>query len=148
MNFCKICKSSKSDSEFHKDKRKEFGLDNRCKLCRKTLAHQSRLDNYFSEYCRGKKSECKIKSYEFNLTPEYLESIWSGYCAIFKTKINHDHSGCGSHHVNQASLDRINPNKGYTIGNVQWVSGRANRIKYNASIEELEMILANMKQKV
>jgi hypothetical protein len=48
-------------------------------------------------------------------------------------------------YVNQAHLDRINPEKGYVIGNVNWISGRANRIKYNATIYELESILSYMK---
>lgn len=39
-----------------------------------------------------------------------------------------------------AHLDRLDPNKGYVIGNVSWISGRANRIKYNATVEELRAI--------
>ena len=31
--------------------------------------------------------------------------------------------------------------KGYIKGNVAWISGRANRIKYDASIEELRQIV-------
>ena len=146
MYLCIKCKLHKESTEFHKDIRKPEGIDNRCKVCRKEQAHQSRLDNYFNEYTRTKKSECKKKSYNFDLTPEYLESIWTGFCAIFNSPITYNHQGCGSHHVGQAALDRKIPELGYVIGNVQWVSGRANRIKYNATIEELEMILKNMKQ--
>lgn len=46
--------------------------------------------------------------------------------------------GRGSHH--SAHLDRLDPNKGYVIGNVSWISGRANRIKYNATVEELRAV--------
>lgn len=35
------------------------------------------------------------------------------------------------------SLDRIKPERGYVVGNIIVVSGRANRIKSNATIEEL-----------
>lgn len=43
-------------------------------------------------------------------------------------------------HPHSAHLDRLGPNKGYVIGNVSWISGRANRIKYNATVEELRAI--------
>ena len=38
------------------------------------------------------------------------------------------------------SVDRIDPTLGYTKGNVVVVSWRANRIKSNASFEEIEKI--------
>ena len=38
------------------------------------------------------------------------------------------------------SLDRIIPELGYVPGNVQVISNRANRIKYNATLEELEAV--------
>ena len=37
--------------------------------------------------------------------------------------------------------------KGRHKGNVEWLSGRANRLKSNASAEELEKIVAHMKKK-
>lgn len=38
------------------------------------------------------------------------------------------------------TLDRIVPDKGYVRENVWVISGRANRIKNDATIEELELI--------
>lgn len=90
------------------------------------------------QVCRTKKSECKRKGIEYNLTPEYLESIWTGVCPIFNVHIERASHGRGSHH--SAHLDRLDPNKGYVIGNVSWISGRANRIKYNATVEELRAV--------
>lgn len=46
---------------------------------------------------------------------------------------------------NLAELDRLIPAKGYIKGNVRWISRRANRIKSDASVEELEKIIAYMK---
>lgn len=45
------------------------------------------------------------------------------------------------------SIDRIDPEKGYVKGNVRVISWRANKLKADASIEEMERILAYMKEK-
>ena len=44
------------------------------------------------------------------------------------------------------SLDRIDSSKGYIRGNVWVISDRANRLKNNASLEELDMLLTNLKK--
>lgn len=44
---------------------------------------------------------------------------------------------------NYATLDKIDPSKGYTVGNVQIISSRANTIKNDASLEELKTIVKN-----
>lgn len=44
------------------------------------------------------------------------------------------------------SMDRIDNNKGYIPGNVEVISWRANSLKSNATIEELEKVLAYMKK--
>lgn len=46
---------------------------------------------------------------------------------------------------NSPSIDRIDPSKGYVKGNIQVLSMRANMLKSNASIEELEAVLAFVK---
>ena len=45
--------------------------------------------------------------------------------------------GVGKGDYTAASIDRIAPDKGYVRGNIVIVSGRANRIKTNATIDEL-----------
>lgn len=138
MQVCRICKRELPDSYFCKNKGNKTGLDYRCRDCRKIESREYREKHYFSAYCRTKKSECKRKGIEYNLTPEYLESIWTGVCPIFNVPIEIASHGRGSHH--SAHLDRLDPNKGYVIGNVSWISGRSNRIKYNATVEELRAV--------
>jgi hypothetical protein len=135
---CAKCGQLKDESEFHKQKSNKDGLNRLCKTCRKEEVHKQRENNYFVHYCRSKKSECKKKGLEYNLTPEYLESIWTGKCPIFGYDLHYASKGMGSHQ--SAHLDRLDPNKGYIVGNVCWISGRANRIKYDATIEELRAI--------
>lgn len=46
------------------------------------------------------------------------------------------------------SLDRYDPKKGYINSNVAWISSRANRIKYNATYDEIELLYKWMKSKI
>ena len=43
------------------------------------------------------------------------------------------------------TLDRIDPSKGYVKGNVWVISRRANMIKSDASIEEIEMVARKLR---
>jgi hypothetical protein len=55
--------------------------------------------------------------------------------------------GVGKMTDNSPSLDRIDPTKGYVPGNVWVISWRANRIKSNASLEELKRLVAALEAK-
>jgi hypothetical protein len=46
------------------------------------------------------------------------------------------------------TIDKIDPKKGYVKGNVWIISFRANRIKYDASLEELALITKNLRLKI
>lgn len=46
---------------------------------------------------------------------------------------------------NSPSLDRIDPTKGYVRGNVRVISNRANTLKCDASLEELELVLQDLR---
>jgi hypothetical protein len=54
--------------------------------------------------------------------------------------------GDRNHHDNAPSLDRKDSTQGYVKSNVVVISYRANRIKNDATIEELEKVLAYSKQ--
>ena len=53
--------------------------------------------------------------------------------------------GVGRQHDGSPSLDRFDNLRGYTPDNVRVISWRANDLKRNATIEELERILMYMK---
>lgn len=145
MKKCNICKVEKPLHQFHKNCSTPDGLDKRCKPCRKSEARTLYQKDPFITLARLKKSECKKKGIPYDLDADYLRSIWTGECPITGDQITIGNSGMGS--SKSGHLDRIIPNLGYVKGNVEYISGRMNRIKYDATIEELEKIILWMKQK-
>jgi len=53
--------------------------------------------------------------------------------------------GVGKICAGSPSLDRINPALGYVKGNVWVISFKANAIKQNATVQELELLVNNLK---
>jgi hypothetical protein len=134
---CKKCNQEKPFEEFHLNKRQSFGYDNRCRQCRSEQQATNYKKNWFKATYTLKKSYCTKRNLDFDLTPEYLENIWTDSCPIFNQPFErHNKSSSWS-----PALDRVDPSKGYTQGNVVYISARANRIKYDANQKELEQIL-------
>ena len=94
----------------------------------------------YSMFHQAKQRSIK-KSIPFDLDQEYIKSILTESCPILGIPLK---KGTGSFSDNSPSLDRINPKLGYVKGNVKVVSDRANRIKRDASIEELKAIINYM----
>lgn len=93
------------------------------------LAMQVRMGGY--------KNTAKRQKVPFNLTIEYLESIKTDVCPVFKTPFKWQRFGQGQKTGESPTLDRIIPELGYVEGNVVWISDLANRIKSNATETEL-----------
>lgn len=72
----------------------------------------------------------------FDLTYEYLLEISVKVCPILGIELSWETIGKGMQ-PDAPSLDKIVPELGYVIGNVQWVSLKANMMKQNASFAEL-----------
>jgi hypothetical protein len=101
-----------------------------------------RKRNPFKFKCNSKRLDCIKREIPFDLTPEYLESIWSGVCPVLGVSLDILSHKDGLY---APQLDRIKPDDGYVEGNVVWLSRRANNIKGNATIAELEAVLEWMK---
>ena len=137
MKTCSVCHVKKNSHSFHKNKARNDGLEPRCKECRKRLASANYRKDWFKNTIRLKRSHCKAKNIPFDLEEEYLKEIWTDFCPITgKLFVMFDKTS-----PDCPNLDRINSNKGYIKGNVQYINARINRIKDNSTTQELRDLL-------
>jgi hypothetical protein len=80
------------------------------------------------------KKNARAKTLEFALTNKLLTELWEkqeGCCALSGAALGYIGSGWST-----ASVDRIDPNRGYVPENVQWVCWRVNDAKSNMNNED------------
>lgn len=160
--ICNKCKQEKEIEMFSKSIRTKTGYKNSCKECDAEYAREFRKKNpgykgsgknkkykdnqKIVSHLRRKVSNANARAkkgdYDFNISFEYAYEIWknqNGLCALSGIPLSIE---IGDNHV--ASLDKIDPNKGYIEGNIQWLSWSVNRAK--GDLTTLEFI--NMCKKV
>lgn len=113
------------------------------KAAQKRRYEKHRTTKPFLHKCSRARSRSQSLKVDFDLTPEYLESIWTGICPVLKVPI---HISGDRNDEFVAELDRFIPHKGYVQGNVHFLSRRINRLKNNVSSKELEELLTWMKE--
>lgn len=87
------------------------------------------------------RSRAKKKGWDFDLMARCFLPLPT-HCPVFGIELryspNEEHKGPAT---NSASLDRVDSGNGYTQDNVRIISHRANSMKADASIEEIEALL-------
>lgn len=163
---CKTCKDSLPLDLFAKNKANKDGLQISCKSCdnirqkKRRVVKKTEMKQYSKEYrqknmnnmdfrlqglLNASRARAREKNREHTLTKKDLFELFpkDGLCPIFGFKLEWNGSGFRE---TSPSIDRIDSNKGYTKDNVQIISWKANRIKGYASVEEIEILLAYLKQ--
>jgi hypothetical protein len=77
------------------------------------------------------------------LSIEYYQTLYVTHCPLLGLKLTYENCGAKVAPANYATLDKIDPAKGYTKNNVQILSFRANTLKGDATLEELKLIVKN-----
>jgi hypothetical protein len=131
--ICKGCGETKEITNFHLAKSGIHGRNAYCKPCRAARSKCKYSSDLFTYIVRLKKYQSKKLQVPFDLTREYLESIWDWSCDCCKTPLTRGDKTSNT----QYALDRVFPSRGYTKGNVCLLCARCNRIKYDATADEL-----------
>lgn len=83
------------------------------------------------------KKRAKAKNLPFDLDIDYLNSIVSFRCPVFRNRLSWGIQK-GFATADSPSLDRIIPELGYVKGNVMFISYLANSMKQNATPQQLQ----------
>jgi hypothetical protein len=100
------------------------------------IRNNGRQDERYQLWCQAKR-RAKKKNLEFDLKPEDIIEI-PKICPVLGIPI---FVGDGKLTDNSPTVERIDNNKGYTKENVIIISYKANRIKNNATLEELKKVV-------
>ena len=98
-------------------------------------------DRYKIYMVRRAKHRAKKLGLPFNLTPDDI--IIPEFCPVFGTKLQ---VAVVRHDDNSPALDRVIPEFGYVKGNVCVISQRANVLKRDASLDEIEKLACYLRR--
>lgn len=97
------------------------------------------------------RSGANKRGIEWTISKEYLLALMSNtfVCPVLNLPLDYNCVGRGRGNPNpaKASLDRIDSSKGYEEGNVWIISWRANQIKNDATLDELEKLVLALRKK-
>jgi hypothetical protein len=123
--------------ERHKEYNKRPEVKERNKEQKKRRYHNFEK-SFFTNNLKNQKKRAtkKFPDRIFNITVEYLQEIFpkNKKCPVFNIELKVNSYGPAHH---SPSLDRIDNDKGYEIGNVIWVCQKVNQIKTTATPDEI-----------
>lgn len=90
--------------------------------------------------CRDR---CKKRGIPFNLDKDDI--VIPTHCPALGIPLIH---GSKPFHDNSPSIDRLIPSKGYVKGNVRVISFRANKMKQDGTLEEIEKLAAWLRREL
>lgn len=89
------------------------------------------------------KERAKKRGWEFTIDPQDI--VIPETCPVLGIELV---KGVGKQHAGSPTLDRVDSSKGYVKGNVRVISQRANSLKQDATIEQLEKLISYMKGEI
>jgi hypothetical protein len=145
---CKTCTNARC-----REWRNRHLDDQRAKASRrrKNARQQLRQTDYIRLWAIGAReaaqARAKVKGQRVEITLQDVVELAqkSVACPLLKTLL--DYSRACKNAANIPSLDRIDPHGGYTKENVWIISWKANTIKNDASLVELERLLVNLEKR-
>ena len=162
---CAKCSLVKLADDFYKKTSSVSGLTSYCKSCfvdikrewatrpkyqegqlrkyekkQKWRAENPKL-NWATDCLRGSKFRAKNRGMEHDLTVEWLVANLKERCPVLDIPFSFARK---KHWYDSPTVDRVDNTKGYTQANCWIISGRANRLKGEASLEEMIIGFGNI----
>ena len=133
--------NAENRANYHKNKASYRATQKRYAIKIQNLAYSDKIIQAKS-LVKTARHRAKVLNLEFNIT--YEDVPIPDLCPMLNISLIRS-KGKGAS-PNSASIDRIDPNKGYVKGNVHVISYRANTIKSNANLSELQQIVKFLEQ--
>lgn len=106
--------------------------------------HKNKTDIEWRKRRLFKSLENRAKNNNIPFDLDYSDIVWPSHCPVFNVPLEYD---CLENAKdNSASFDKVVPKLGYVKGNVRIISHRANWLKQDSTIEQLENIIRYMKE--
>lgn len=120
------------------------GRSTRCLSCSKTVHgmdcwRKGKVDLRYTLYVSAKR-RARLRGIRFSIS--LTDVVIPKKCPLLGVELR---AAVGRVQDNSPSLDRRDPTKGYTPRNVWVISYKANRMKSNASVSELERLTRNLR---
>ena len=173
QHYCNKCQSWQDKDNWYYRKNEKKTRDSMCKSCRKDyrkdakalhfkkyykenrlhyleLQRKWRENNVEKKLWHSCKNSAKKRNLEFDITPEDI--IVPDRCPVFDVPLDtHAEANVGSgidfsSNPYRPSVDRIDNTKGYVKGNLQVISWRANSLKKDATVTEIEQLYEHMRR--
>ena len=146
-SFCRECEKAIQNTPERVARRRELELKRRenpeyvkHRNKKDRERRHSNIESYKKAMLSSARSRAKSKNLDFNIDVSDIEL--PEVCPLLGIPLSIN----ASNKEFSYSLDRIDSSKGYVRGNVWVISDRANRLKNNASLEVLDMLVTNLKK--
>lgn len=145
----KEVKKKKGHDYYIKNYEKHRALRNSDEFKEKLRLQRSTPEGWAKYSVYNCRARAKFKNLEFDLTIADLVKILPERCPVLGMPLVLGATGSSyKDRPDSPSVDRLDNSKGYTKDNVRVISLRANLIKNDATLEELEGVLRYMKEEL
>jgi len=169
MLTCGGCRRELPEDAFAKDKARSTGRRYRCRKCssaeykrwqsaggyqarlsrnreaRRLLKLSDPLTLWSRRVANAAQKRAKERGLPCTVTAAWLRSIAPTHCVLLGFELDYTNTKSTSA---SAALDRIDNDKGYTPDNCWVISMLANRVKSNATVEQVEMLAENLRAQI
>lgn len=133
---CGRCTHVKGLRAFPIDKRAQDGRRSICRDCRNATRKAQRRQDPRREMFRHAKRRAKAQGVVFDI--EVGDINIPNFCPVLGLRLS---PGDGNAHDGSPTIDRKVPSLGYTKTNICVISSLANRVKNNATPEQIRLLL-------
>lgn len=141
MKLCSKCGETKAIDDFYKCAPYPDGHEGHCKICSSVRTTEYRLKYPERQFLYQAKLRAKDKNVPFNLIEDDI--VIPEPCPVLGIPLR---KNVGKPKDDSPTLDRLVQELGYVRGNVHIISFRANKLKNDATPDELDAVARYARQ--